>query len=170
MSVSTMDYGIAGQPAPEFRFDTWLNSPNNEVALADVDALVGSLYHFQSWCPGCDSDRFPALAAVKAHFDTAGRSDQVRFIALQMVFEGYDDNTEQAVRESMECHGLSDIALGHDASSPPTIMADYRTGGTHWSVLIGPDRTALADGFQIDAEAAIESLINEVNYPTGETL
>ena len=87
-----------------------------------------------------------------------------------MVFEGCDDNTEQAVRESMECHGLSDIALGHDASSPPTIMADYRTGGTHWTVLIGPDRTVLADGFQIDAEAAIESLINEVNYPTGETL
>jgi hypothetical protein len=49
-------------------------------------------------------------------------------------------------------------------------MADYRTGGTHWTVLIGPDRTVLADGFQIDAEAAIESLINEVNNLTGETL
>jgi|MEHZ01.5.fsa_nt_MEHZ011466857.1_3 hypothetical protein len=109
MSVFAMDYGITGQPAPKFRFATWLNNLNNDVTLATVDALVVSPYHFQSWCPGCHLHGFPALAAVKGHFDTAGRCDQVRFIALQMVFEGCDDNTEQAVRESMERHGLSDI-------------------------------------------------------------
>ena len=173
MSVSTMNYGIAGRLAHEFRFDTWLNNPNTEVALADIEAPVIYLYNFQSWCPGCHSHGFPALAQVKAHFDTVGRSDQVRFIAVQTVFEGYDENTEEAARESMERHGLSDIALGLDAPSPPTIMAEYRTGGTPWTVLIGPDRTVLADGFQIDAEAAteaIESIIDKVNTPTGETL
>ena len=164
MSASLTNYGIVGQQAPEFRFDTWLANPNatgaaNDgglVAIADIDAPIIYLYNFQSWCPGCHSHGFPTLAAVKAHFEATGRSDQVAFVAIQTVFEGYDENTEQAAVESMERHGLIDLALGHDAASPPTIMADYRTGGTPWTVIIGPDRTVLADGFQVDTAKAIE--------------
>ena len=172
MSVSMMKYGITGQRAPEFRFETWLTNPSNEKAIAQIDAPIIYLYNFQSWCPGCHSHGFPAMAEMKAHFDATGQSDHVRFIAVQTVFEGYDENTEQAARDSMERHGLSDIPLGHDAASPPTIMVDYRTGGTPWTVIIGPDRTVLADGFQIDTAAAIqliESIIDQSNTPTGET-
>ena len=158
MSTTTTHYGIAGQQAPELRFDKWLASPNDQKLIADIDAPVIYLYNFQAWCPGCHSHGFPTMAKVKAHFDAAGRSDQVKFIAVQTVFEGFDQNTEQAARESLERHGLTDVALGHDAGSPPTIMADYRTGGTPWTVVIGPERTVLADGFQVDADAAIEAI------------
>ena len=52
-------------------------------------------------------------------------------------------------------------------------MADYRTGGTPWAVLIGPDRRVLANGFQIDADAAIEGitgLLNELSAVEAETV
>ena len=166
MSTTTTDYGIAGQRAPEFRFDTWLNTPDEKTKIADMDEPVIYLYNFQSWCPGCHSHGFPTMAKVKAHFEASGRSDKVKFIAVQTVFEGHDHNTEQAARDSVERHGLTDITLGHDSGHPPTIMRDYRTGGTPWTVVIGPDRTVLANGFQVDADAAIraiETILDEVD-------
>jgi peptide-methionine (R)-S-oxide reductase len=53
---------------------------------------------------------------------------------------------------------LADIALGHDSGTPPTIMADYRTGGTPWTVIIGPgpDRVVLHDGFHVDGVDIID--------------
>ena len=51
-------------------------------------------------------------------------------------------------------------------------MADYLTGGTPWTVLIGPDRRVLANGFQIDANAAIEGiagLLNQLSKADAET-
>ena len=71
---------------------------------------------------------------------------------------GPEQNTVEAARDSLTRHGLDDIALGHDSGHPPTIMADYRTGGTPWTVLIDPDRRVLANEFQIDANAAIEGI------------
>ena len=168
-----MSNGIAGQPAPEFRFDNWLHNPHDESAIADIDAPIIVLYNFQAWCPGCHSHGFPALAAMREHFQGTEYADDVRFIVVQTVFEGYDENTEDAARESVARHGLSDLALGHDASSPPTIMADYRTGGTPWTVIIGPDRRVLADGFQVDPEAAlhaITSILDQHAAPLGETI
>jgi hypothetical protein len=60
--------------------------------------------------------------------------------------------------ESLARQELGDLPLGHDSGQPPTIMSDYRTGGTPWTVVIGPrpDRTVLFNGFQFDADDAIE--------------
>ncbi|MEZ5341424.1 MAG: hypothetical protein R2706_08245 [Acidimicrobiales bacterium] len=70
---------------------------------------------------------------------------------------------------SVARHGLDDIALGHDAGDPPTIMQDYRTGGTPWTVLIGPapDRVVLGEGFNVDGDRVI-ALIDAVLGSTSE--
>jgi peptide-methionine (R)-S-oxide reductase len=151
-------YGIAGQTAPEFRFDHWLDNVDGDLRIADIDEPVIYLYNFQSWCPGCHSHGFPTLDAVRTALETDGFAAQVKFIAIQTVFEGHDTNTADAARESLGRHGLSDLALGHDSGHPPTIMSDYRTGGTPWTVVIGPqpDRTVLFNGFQLDADDAVE--------------
>jgi peptide-methionine (R)-S-oxide reductase len=149
-------YGIVGHTAPEFRVDQWLDNVEGDLRIADIDEPVIYLYSFQSWCPGCHSHGFPTLDAVRIALEADGFAEDVKFIAVQTVFEGHDTNTADAARESLGRHGLGDIALGHDSGHPPTIMSDYRTSGTPWTVVIGPDRTVLFDGFQLDADAAVE--------------
>ncbi|MGH1492260.1 MAG: hypothetical protein ACRBK7_23215 [Acidimicrobiales bacterium] len=78
-------YGIAGQAAPEFRFDNWLANVDSEdgLHLADIEEPIIYLYNFQSWCPGCHSYGFPNMKMVKDHFEASGRSDpgQIRSCA-----------------------------------------------------------------------------------------
>ena len=145
------DYGIQGQPAPELRVPEWLENTDGALKIADIAAPLIVLYNFQSWCPGCHSHGFPAIVSLKDDLNARGLSSEVQFIAVQTVFEGHDVNTAEKARESVARHGLTDIPLGQDSGHPPTIMVDYRTGGTPWTVLIGPDRRVLFDGFQFDA-------------------
>ncbi|MFT7475483.1 MAG: hypothetical protein ACI81L_002422 [Verrucomicrobiales bacterium] len=160
MSDHESSLGIQGRDAPELRVPEWLeNVDGGSLLLADIDAPFIYLYNFQSWCPGCDSHGFPALNAIKNGLAERGFEDRVQFVAIQTVFEGHEENTPAKARESLRRHGLSDIPLGHDSGHPPTVMADYRTGGTPWTVIIGPDRRVVFDGFQIDPEQAIDALI-----------
>ncbi len=109
------------------------------------------------------------MVAVRDGLEGRGQGDRVRFIAIQTVFEGHDTNDEAAAIESLKRHGLTDIALGHDSGEPPIQMSNYRTGGTPWTVLIGPDRTVRLDGFQADADqlvALIEAPSDAGDAPT----
>lgn len=146
-------YGIRGRPAPELRVPEWIANvrEGDGLRIADIEEPLIYLYAFQSWCPGCHSHGFPTMKAVKEGLQQEGLSAGARFIAVQTVFEGHDVNTADAAREAVERHGLGDIPLGHDSGHPPTLMADYRTGGTPWTIVIGPDRRVLVDGFRIDA-------------------
>ena len=167
-----MATGIAGQIAPEFRFDNWLANTDGDLKIADIEEPIIYLYNFQSWCPGCHSHGFPTMKAIREGLAERGLADKVKFIAVQTVFEGHEQNSAEAARDSLARHGLDDIALGHDSGHPPTIMADYLTGGTPWTVLIGPDRRVLANEFQIDANAAIEGitgLLNQLSEAEAET-
>ena len=157
----TMTRGISGQPAPEFQVDAWLDDNDVARTIADIDAPVIYLYCFQSWCPGCHSHGFPTMAAVKEYYDSKAEADKVEFVAIQTVFEGHDVNGPEAALESAARHGLTDIALGQDSGHPPATMANYRTGGTPCTVIIGPDRTVAADGFRVDANHAV-ALIDEL--------
>ncbi len=152
-------YGIVGATAPEFRFDEWLaNTDGEPLRLSDIDEPIIYLYNFQSWCPGCHSHGFPTMKEIRTRLREDGLDHLVKFVAVQTVFEGHETNTREAALESLQRHGLEDLALGHDSGHPPTIMADYRTGGTPWTVLIGPDRRVLANGFQVDADAALSAI------------
>ncbi len=85
-------YGILGQRAPNWRVDEWYNLGDNveRIDVADFKGKIVYLFGFQSWCPGCHSHGFPTLQAVEKHYRD---NDDVVFVAIQTVFEGYHVNT-----------------------------------------------------------------------------
>lgn len=148
--------GIAGQVAPEWDIAQWFGLPDDQrqLQLGDIASPVVYLYCFQSWCPGCHSHGFPTMAAVRAQLG----DDNVMFVAVQTVFEGYEVNTAERAVSSVQQHGLGEIAIGHDVDplgGQPSMMRLYRTGGTPWTVIIGPERRVCFDGFQIDEASAV---------------
>jgi thiol-disulfide isomerase/thioredoxin len=148
--------GIGGHIAPEWEVSEWFGLPHDQarLRLEDITSPVVYLYCFQSWCPGCHSHGFPTMAAVRAQVPEEG----VAFVAVQTVFEGHEVNTAERAVASVEQHGLGEIAVGHDVDplgGPPSMMRLYRTGGTPWTVIIGPERRVCFDGFQIDEASAV---------------
>ncbi len=79
---------------------------------------------------------------------------------LELDREGHEQNTAERALEAVARHDLTDVPLGHDSGHPPTIMTDYRTGGTPWTVLIGLDRRVLFNGFQVAPDRSVEALAN----------
>ena len=148
--------GIAGQIAPNWEVEQWFGLPDgqSQLQLSNIGAPVVYLYCFQSWCPGCHSHGFPTMAAVR---DRIG-DDRAAFVAVQTVFEGHEVNTAERAVAAVHQHGLDGIPIGHDVDplgGPPSTMQRYRTGGTPWTVIIGPERRVCFDGFQVDEAAAV---------------
>lgn len=148
--------GIMGQIAPDWEVARWfgLADGQQQLRLSGIDAPVVYLYCFQSWCPGCHSHGFPTMAAVRSNVG----DDRVAFVAVQTVFEGREVNTAERAVASVHEHGLDGIPIGHDVDpqgGPPSMMRLYRTGGTPWTVIIGPERRVCFDGFQIEEAGAV---------------
>lgn len=154
-SLSLAD-GIKGKPAPHLEVDEWVSLPEGQEkgpTLADLKGKVIYLYCFQSWCPGCHSSGFPTLQAMIKEF----RDDpDVRFVAVQTVFEGFGTNTPEAARKIVERYKLESIPVGQSGAkgTRSKIMADYRTRGTPWTVIIAPDGTVNYNDFHIEPDAA----------------
>lgn len=153
--MRTAPPGIAGHLAPDWNVATWFNLPpdTDALTLTAISKPVVYLYCFQAWCPGCHSHGFPTMATVRQQVDPA----DVAFVAVQTVFEGHEVNTPERAQSSALEHGLDDIPVGHDpgvAGGPPDLMRSYRTGGTPWTVIIGPERRVCFDGFQITPDVA----------------
>ena len=145
--------------APDFGVDTWLNVPSeaSRVELADYADRCVYLYCFQSWCPGCHSQGFPALLHMLEFF--AGEP-RLAFVAVQTVFEGFDTNSLEAARGVAQKYQL-DIPIGHDPgpeSSGSIVMRRYRSGGTPWTIVIDRDRRVRFNGFQADVEMLAEGI------------
>ncbi len=155
-----MQTGIAGRPAPPLREVRWIDGgglARAPVSLDDLGDGYRILYFFQHWCPGCHAHGFPALVRLVCELVGEG----VGFAAVQTVFEGHEVNTFERIRDDQRRYGLP-IPFGHaapaDGASLPAPMADYRTGGTPWFVVIAPDGKVVFDGFQLDAEMLIKAL------------
>lgn len=146
--------GIKGQAAPAWDAGHWRNMPDHVRGLnvADYEGKVLYLYFFQSWCPGCHSHGFPTLAALTESYKD---DEKVAFVAIQTVFEGFSSNTPKRALESIERHGLT-IPVGHSGgkNKRSNIMADYRTGGTPWTVIIDPKGIVRFNGFHISPDQA----------------
>jgi hypothetical protein len=160
-------YGIIGRPAPELRVPTWIDNVDGKLLLAQIEQPIIYLYAFQAWCPGCNQLGFPTLLTIKRSLESLGLDERVKFIAIQTVFEGFGENTARAARAKLVDYGLTDIALGHDARRPSQFMMDYRTGGTPWTVIIGPKpgRNVLFNDFHVDATVvlrAVQQLLSDV--------
>ena len=52
------------------------------------------------------------------------------------------------------------IPMGHTQTQPgekiPFLMQDFRTGGTPWGIVIGPDRKVLLNGYKLDYEITVK--------------
>ena len=155
-----MQTGIVGLPAPPLRDVRWIDGAGEErgpLSLDDLGHGYRILYFFQDWCPGCHAHGFPTL--VKLVAELADRN--VGFAAIQTVFEGFDVNTFERIRDNQRRYGLN-IPFGHAApesgKSVPVLMEEYRTGGTPWFVVIAPDGRVVLDGFQLHPEPLVRVL------------
>jgi thiol-disulfide isomerase/thioredoxin len=155
-----MQTGIVGLPAPPLRDVRWIDGAGEErgpLSLGDLGAGYRILYFFQDWCAGCHAHGFPTL--VRLVDELADRN--MGFAAIQTVFEGFDVNTFDRIRDNQRRYGLR-IPFGHAAPENgrpwPAIMEDYQTGGTPWFVVVAPNGTVVFDGFQLRAEALIRVL------------
>ncbi len=150
--------GIVNQTAPELRVPDWLDGEGQErqpLKLADLGDQYKIIYCFQHWCPGCHSHGFPTLKSMMDLLATKGFG----FAVVQTVFEGSEANTFDRLRENQIKYDLK-IPFGHDAASAssgtPTLMEDYRTGGTPWFNIIDPDNQVVYSDFHLN----LDSLLN----------
>lgn len=147
--------------APEFNVKDWIDANGNktkQVKLSDFKGKFKVVYCFQSWCPGCHSVGLPNLQKMVEALKGNGN---VVFVAIQIVFEGYNENTFAKMLETQKKYELK-IPFGHDAGddgkSRSNFMQNYKTGGTPWFVFIDQiDKIVFAD-FHINVDAAINVL------------
>ena len=107
---------------------------------------------------------FPTLQKLTQAFKNV---DQVKFFAVQTVFEGHNFNSQDKLRKNQLEWDLK-IPMAHVAGNPqtheiPQIMRKYRSGGTPWKVIINPEDKVVYNQFQLkssDAIALIESLLS----------
>ncbi len=156
-----MIYGIEGQQAPSWQGVTWFNLPSGRTSL-DVGDLRGKviyLYCFQSWCPGCHAHGFPLLESTMANFKD---NDDVSFVTIQTVFEGFDTNTLEEAKKVVSQNNLS-IPAGHDSGVQnlgSQVMQRYRSGGTPWTIVIDKEGVVRYNHFQAGSKAMIEFIEN----------
>ena len=106
---------------------------------------------------------FPTLQKLTKAFKN---KIQVKFFAVQTVFEGYDYNSRDKLRKNQLEWDLK-IPMAHASGNPqthqaPRIMQQYRSGGTPWKVIIDPQGKVVYNHFHIElpqAVALIERLL-----------
>jgi len=163
MKNKEVQYGIEGQRAPELSDEIdWVDGEGkkrNAVQLSDYKGKFKVIYGFQAWCPGCHSQGLPSLQQMVKALDG---NDEVKFFAIQTVFEGSHANTKERMLEVQKQYDLH-IPFGHDIGNQHTrnvssIMYNYRTGGTPWFIFIDKGDTVVFNGFHLNTEKAIEFL------------
>lgn len=158
-----MHMGIINKKAPELRVAHWIDANGTlrtPLKLSDLGGGYKVLYCFQHWCPGCHSRGFPTLKRLVEALSEKGFG----FTAIQTVFEGEDSNTPDKLREEQKRYGLK-LPFGHDVSENsdryPSVMEDYRTGGTPWFIVIDPANHVIFNDFRLDADRFLGSLDRE---------
>lgn len=154
-----MAFGHTHQPAPKLRVPYWIDGKGNELdglALGDLGDGYKVIYCFQHWCPGCHSFGFPMLKRLVDELSDKGFG----FAVVQTVFEGTEQNTVERLRETQLRYDL-ELPFGHDVPPAgvryPTVMEDYRTGGTPWFIVIDPKGEIIFSDFRLDGEKLIEA-------------
>ena len=156
------EYAIENRMAPEWQVSRWIDSegkPAEPITLSDFEGKFKVLYCFQSWCPGCHSKGLPDL---KMMVDVLKGNDQVVFLAVQTVFEGFHVNTYDKILATQKKYELK-IPFGHDAGadgkSRSDIMTKYQTGGTPWFIFIDQNNRIVYADFHLDVDKAVDYLL-----------
>jgi hypothetical protein len=111
---------------------------------------------------------FPTLKKLTEIFKD---NDEVVFVGVQSVFEGYSTNTKDKLRENQLKYKLK-IPMAHAPGDPqiheiPAIMRDYRSGGTPWTGIIARSGKVAYNNFHLDVKPAVElikNLLAKMNY------
>ncbi len=147
--------------APEFQVKNWIDATGNKtksIKLSDFKGKFKIVYCFQSWCPGCHSKGLPDL---KNMVEGLKENENIIFLAIQTVFEGYESNTYEKILETQKQYELQ-IPFGHDAGddgkSRSNIMKNYQTGGTPWFIFIDKHDNVVFSDFRLNPDAAIDFL------------
>lgn len=158
--------GILNKPAPGWGVKKWLNLPDGVRSLdvSDFKGKVLYLYCFQSWCPGCHSHGFPTLQKMIKRYQG---NDEVAFVAVQTVFEGFASNTFEHAKRIAKRYDL-DIPIGQSGENGKRspLMRSYRTGGTPWTVIIDRDGVVRFNDFHArepQASRLIDRLLKDGN-------
>ena len=150
--------GIVGREAPPWDVTQWINLPDGVTAIdrSDFDGKVVYLYCFQSWCPGCHSRGFPTLQALIRRYED---QEDVAFVAVQTVFEGFSTNTVDAAWDTARRYQL-EIPVGHSGESGrrSELMRRYRNGGTPWVVIIDKHGQVRFNDFHISVPQAARTI------------
>lgn len=153
--------GIVGEKAPTWGVTKWLNLPPGQETLdiTDYHGKVLYLYGFQSWCPGCHSHGFPTMLKLMQAFQ---HQEDVAFVAVQTVFEGFPYNTFDHAQRVAKRYKL-DIPVGQSGENGrrSEIMKHYRTGGTPWTMVIDRQGIVRFNDFRTTPAAATQ-LIREL--------
>ena len=149
---------VADNRAAELRVKQWIDGAGKPIPPITLDQLGTSikvLFCFQHWCPGCHSSGFPALLRLVSELEPKG----IGFAVVQTVFEGYEQNTFERLRENQQRYALN-LPFGHDAmpGQHSTIMDDYRTGGTPWFLFIDQQYKVVFSDFHVNVEQIIEGV------------
>ena len=155
-------YGIVGQTAPELKVTQWIDgqgAATEDIKLSELDGKFKVIYCFQAWCPGCHSRGLPSLKKMSAALSD---NPNVKFMAIQTVFEGESSNTYDRMVEIQKQYEL-DIPFGHDPGDAAsrhrsTTMNSYRTGGTPWFIFIDQKGQVVFNDYHLDTDKAIEYL------------
>ncbi len=164
--------GIVGKSAPSWGVREWINLPDKKTTLdiAEFKGKVVYLFCFQSWCPGCHSSGFPTLRTMIDRFQDA---DDVAFVAVQTVFEGFSTNTADRAWETAREYKLN-IPVGHSGTDNrrSVLMQRYRTGGTPWVVIIDKQGIVRYNAFRITpgrAQKMIDELRQKADSPPSKS-
>ncbi len=144
---------MIGKQAPSWDVDQWRNlDKKKSLNIENLKGKVVYLYCFQSWCPGCHSLGFPTMVELIRKYQN---DDKVAFVTVQTVFEGHHVNTPEAAWKTAEKYKLT-IPVGHSGSKSTRskIMAAYKTRGTPWTIIIGPDGIVKYSDFRISVDVA----------------
>ncbi len=147
--------------APEFFVNRWIGENGKHIAplkLSDFKEKFKVIYCFQSWCPGCHSKGLPDL---KKMVNALKGNENITFLAIQTVFEGFESNTFDKLIETQKQYDIQ-IPFGHDAGddgkSTSNIMKNYQTGGTPWFIFIDKHDAIVFSDFHLNINAAIAFL------------
>lgn len=153
---SLPEKGLKGFPAPAWKCSDWFQAGELTPELSSFEGKFVVLFFFQHWCPGCHARGFPIMQQLAKKYKG---DESVKLLAIQTVFEGGHTNTFENGKKDMVKYGLK-IPFGQDAKENRRTytMQRYRTGGTPWLVLIGPDGVILHDGFDLPGKKLLRKI------------
>jgi len=153
--------------ADDFGVEQWVDGNGQKISplhLADFGNKMKVIFCFQSWCPGCHSIGFPSLIQLTNSF--SNMMDSIVFLAIQTVFEGFNENTFESMLDAQKKYNLK-IPFGHDAGnngfSTSNFMKIYQTGGTPWFVIIDRYDNVVFSDFHININGAVQYLYEEIS-------